>query len=151
MKGAVAMGKPKVKPNYRRRSLRLPDLDHCKRAVLNSLGSPASRRVYEYAIDQFIAWYCSEPRLAFNRIVVARYRMYLESRGLAANTINQQLAAVRRLAHEAADAGLLSPELAAGISRVKGVKQPWVSRRQLVERSTKLRGPATCFWRGHAS
>jgi site-specific recombinase XerD len=92
-------------------------------AVLNSLTSPASRRVYEYAIDQFIAWYCSEPRLAFNRIVVVRYRMYLESRGLAAATINQQLAAVRRLAHEAADAGLLSPELAAGISRAKGVKQ----------------------------
>jgi len=56
-------------------------------------GSPASRCVYEYAIDQFIAWYCSEPRLAFNRIVVVRYRMYLETRGLAANTINQQLAA----------------------------------------------------------
>jgi len=117
------MGKKKIKPNYRRRVLRLPDLDHCKLAVLNSLGSPASRRVYEYAIDQFIAWYCSEPRLAFNRIVVVRYRMHLESRGLAANTINQQLAAVRRLAHEAADSGLLSPELAAGISRVKGVKQ----------------------------
>ena len=117
------MGKQRVKPNYRRRLLRLPDLDHCKRAVLNSLGSPASRRVYEYAIDQFIAWYCSEPRLAFNRIVVVRYRLYLEARHLAANTINQQLAAVRRLAHEAADAGLLSPELAAGISRVKGVKQ----------------------------
>jgi hypothetical protein len=80
-------------------------------------------RVYEYALDQFIAWYCSEPRLAFNRIVVVRYRLYLESRSLAANTINQQLAAVRRLAHEAADSGLLSPELAAGISRVKGVKQ----------------------------
>jgi site-specific recombinase XerD len=117
------MGKQRIKPNYRRRLLRLPDLDHCKRAVLNSLGSPASLRVYEYAIGQFIAWYCSEPRLAFNRIVVVRYRMHLESRGLAANTINQQLAAVRRLAHEAADAGLLSPELAAGISRVKGVKQ----------------------------
>ena len=56
-------------------------------------GSPASRCVYEYAIDQFIAWYCSAPRLAFNRIVVVRYRMYLETRGLAANTINQQLAA----------------------------------------------------------
>jgi hypothetical protein len=84
------MGKQRNKPNYRRRVLRLPDLDHCKLAVLNSLGSPASRRVYEYAIDQFIAWYCSEPRLAFNRIVVVRYRMRLESRGLAANTINQQ-------------------------------------------------------------
>ncbi|HEX8815361.1 MAG TPA: tyrosine-type recombinase/integrase [Terriglobales bacterium] len=91
--------------------------------MLNSLGSPASRRVYEFAIDQFIAWYCSEPRLAFNRIVVMRYRLYLESRHLAANTINQQLAAVRRLAHEASDSGLLSPELAAGISRVRGVKQ----------------------------
>jgi hypothetical protein len=118
---AVAMGKKKVQPNYRRRTLRLPDLDHSKLAVLNSLGSPGSRRVYEFALDQFIAWYCSEPRLAFNRIVVTRYRMYLESRALAANTINQQLAAVRRLAYEAADAGLLSPELAAGISRVKGV------------------------------
>jgi integrase len=116
------MGKQRMKPNYHRRVLRLPDLDHCKLSVLNSLGSPASRRVYEYAIDQFIACYCSEPRLAFNRIVVIRY-MCLASRGLAANTINQQLASVRRLAHEAADSGLLSPELAAGISRVKGVKQ----------------------------
>jgi site-specific recombinase XerD len=132
------MGKQRIKPNYRRRVLRLPDLDHCKLAVLNSLGSPASRRVYEYAIDQFIAWYCSEPRLAFNRIVVVRYRMYLESRHLAA-TINQQLAAVHRLAHEAADSGLLSPELAAGISRVKGVKQlgfrsgNWLSAEQSSE------------------
>jgi hypothetical protein len=70
------MGKQRVKPSYHRRSLRLPDLDHCKRAVLSSLDSAASRRVYEYAIDQFIAWYCSEPRLAFNRIVVMRYRLY---------------------------------------------------------------------------
>lgn len=117
------MGKQKVQPNYRRRTLRLPDLDHCKLAVLNSLDSPGSRRLYQYALDQFIAWYCSEPRLAFNRIVVTRYRVYLESRGLAANTINQQLAAVCRLAYEAGDAGLLSPELAAGIGRVKRVKQ----------------------------
>jgi len=133
------MGKQRCKPNYRRRVLRLPDLDHCKTAVLNSLGSPSSRRVYQYAIEQFVAWYCSEPRLAFSRIVVVRYRMYLESRGLAANTVNQQLAAVRRLAHEAADSGLLSPELAAGISRVKGVKQlgfrfgNWLSAEQSAE------------------
>jgi len=150
------MGKHKVKPNYRRRSLRLPDLDHCKRAVLNSLGSLASRRVYEYAIDQFIAWYCSEPRLAFNRIVVVRYRMHLESRGLAANTINQQLAAVRRLAHEAADAGLLSPELAAGISRVRGVKQlgfragNWLSAAQSAEVLQRASGDGTRAKRDYA-
>jgi len=67
------MGKKRSKPNYRRRVLRLPDLDHCKSAVLNSLGSPASIYLYDYATDSFIAWYCSEPRLAFNRIVVVRY------------------------------------------------------------------------------
>jgi site-specific recombinase XerD len=150
------MGKQRIKPNYRRRLLRLPDLDHCKRAVLNSLGSPASRRVYEYAIDQFIAWYCSEPRLAFNRIVVVRYRMHLESRGLAANTINQQLAAVRRLAHEAADAGLLSPELAAGISRVKGVKQlgfragNWLSAEESSEVLQHAYGPSLRAKRDYA-
>jgi site-specific recombinase XerD len=74
-------------------------------------------------MDQFIAWYCSEPRLALNRTVVLRFRLHLESLGLAAATINQRLAAVRRLAYEAVDSGLLSPELAAGIRRVKGVKQ----------------------------
>jgi hypothetical protein len=115
------MGKKKVQPNYRRRTLRLPDLDHSKLAVLNSLGSPGSRRIYEFALNQFIAWYCSEPRLAFNRIVVTRYRMHLESRGLAAKTINQQLAACV-VWHEVASAGLLNPEkLAARIIRVKRV------------------------------
>ena len=37
--------------------------------------------------------------------------------------INLRLGAVRRLAHEAADCGLLSADLAAGIRRVKGVKK----------------------------
>jgi site-specific recombinase XerC len=39
------------------------------------------------------------------------------------STINLRLAAVRRVAYEAADSGLLSPELAAGIRRVKGVRR----------------------------
>jgi len=111
------------KPIPRKLVLRLPDLDHAKSSVLNSLSSPRSRRNYKFAMEQFIAWYCSEPRLALNRTVVLRFRLHLESLGLAAGTINQRLAAVRRLAYEAADAGLLSPELAAGIRRVKGVKQ----------------------------
>jgi hypothetical protein len=70
------MGRKKAKPNYRRIVLRLPDLDHSKLAVLNSLTSPNSRRVYQHAIEKFIAWYCSEPRLAFNRIVLVRYRIH---------------------------------------------------------------------------
>ena len=89
--------------------LRLPDLDQAKTAVLNSLRSPESQRGYKHAIDEFIAWYCSEPRLSFNKAVVTRYRIHLESRQLAPGTINVRLASVRRLAHEAADSGLLSP------------------------------------------
>src|ERR1039457_3243838 len=118
-----------AKPTNRKRKtapkrvLRLPDLDHAQRTVLSSLGSRDSARAYAYAIDDFIAWYCSEPRLAFGKHVVLRYRIELESRLLAPATINVRLAAVRRLAYEAADSGLLSPELAAGIRRVEGVKQ----------------------------
>jgi len=113
---SVASKPPKTK-------LGLPDLDHSKAAVLDSLRSPESKRGYGHAIDEFISWYCSEPRLSFNKVVVTLFRIFLENRGLAASTINGRLAAVRRLAYEAADAGLLSPELAASIRRVKGPKK----------------------------
>src|SRR5260221_4277719 len=119
----------KHRPTSRRRSsstrsvLRLLDLEHSKTAVLNSLTSQDAQRGYRHAIDEFVDWYCSEPRLAFNRIVVLRYRSHLESRQLAPGTVNLRLGAVRRLAYEAADCGLLSADLAAGIRRVKGVKK----------------------------
>ena len=119
----------KRKPYSRRKRtttksvLRLPDLEHAKAAVLNSLTSLDAQRGYRHAIDEFVDWYCSEPRLALNRIVVLRYRSHLESRQLAPGTVNLRLGAVRRLAYEAADCGLLSADLAAGIRRVKGVKK----------------------------
>ena len=103
--------------SHPRRVLRLLDLEHARTAVLNSLSSPESQRGYRYAIDEFVDWYCSEPRLAFNRIVVLRYRSHLESRRLAPATINLRLGAVRRLAYEAADCGLRSSDLAEGIRR----------------------------------
>jgi site-specific recombinase XerD len=103
--------------------LKLPDLDYSKSSVLNSLPSLNSRRSYEHAIRDFIDWYCSEPRLAFSKTVVTRYRIALEQRKYAPSTINLRLAAVRRLAYEASDCGLLSPDLAAGIRRVKGAKR----------------------------
>lgn len=106
-----------------KRVLRLPDLDFAKSAVLNTLRSSESKRSYRFAIDDFVGWYCSEPRIAFNKTVVLRYRLELESRRLSSSTINLRLAAVRLLAYEAADTGLLSPELAAGIRRVKGAKR----------------------------
>jgi integrase len=70
------------------------------------------------------------------------------------------LAAVRRVAYEATDAGLLSPELAAGIRRVKGVRRigvrlgNWLTPeqgRRLLEATTpssprELRDQAMVAW-----
>jgi site-specific recombinase XerD len=111
------------KSNRLKTKLGLPDLEQAKSAVLISLRSPESQRSYSRSIDDFVLWYCSEPRLSFNKAVVTRYRIHLEDQRLAPGTINVRLAAVRRLAYEAADTGLLSPELAAGIRRVKGSKK----------------------------
>jgi site-specific recombinase XerD len=116
----MAKGKRKRTPKH---VLKLPDLEQSKSAVLNSLTSRSSQRTYDHAISEFIEWYCSEPRLAFNKTVVTRYRISLEQRHYASTTINLRLAAVRRLAYEAADCGLLSADLAAGIRRVKGAKR----------------------------
>src|SRR5881392_185691 len=119
----------KHRPTSRRRRsstrsvLRLLDLEHPKTAVLNSLTSQDAQRGYRHAIDEFVDWYCSEPRLSFSKRVVVRYRMHLETRHLAPGTINLRLGAVRRLAYEASDCGLLSADLAAGIRRVKSVKK----------------------------
>lgn len=82
-----------------------------------------AQRGYRHAIDEFVDWYCSEPRLSFSKTVVLRYRMPLESRNLAPGTVNLRLGALHRLAYEAADCGLLSADLAAGVRRVKGVKK----------------------------
>jgi site-specific recombinase XerD len=106
----------------RKKKLTLSELEQSKASVLTSLGSVQSHRSYNRAIEEFIDWYCSEPRLTLNRKVVLQYRIHLESLALAPATINLHLAAIRRLAYEATDHGLLSPELVAGIQRVKGVK-----------------------------
>jgi len=83
-------------------NLTVPELEQSKISVLATLPSAHSRRTYRYAIERFIDWYCSEPRLGSNRCAAVRYRSYLES---------------------LAESGWLSPELATGIRRVKGVRQ----------------------------
>ena len=85
--------------NQRPRNLTLPELEQSKTSVLNTLGSLQSRRFYQHAMDEFVTWYCSEPRLALNRIVALGYRMHLENIPLAPATINLRLAAIRRLAY----------------------------------------------------
>jgi len=74
------MSKSRKKKRPPKRVLPLPDLEQSKAAVLNSLTSKSGQRTYDRAITDFVDWYCAEPRLAFNRTVVLRYRIYLEQK-----------------------------------------------------------------------
>src|SRR5271157_4425633 len=107
-----------------------------KRLVLDSVSSPITRRVYNLGLDEFFEWYGQEPRPGFTKATVCAWRVALEARGLGAVSINVRITAVRKLAVEAADNGLLAPELASGIARIKGVASKgvrlgnWLSLKQ---------------------
>jgi hypothetical protein len=73
---------PARKPRRPKMRLGLLDLDQSRSAVVNSLRSPEPQRGYRHSMDELIGRYCSEPRLSFNKTVVTRYRIHLESRYL---------------------------------------------------------------------
>src|SRR5256885_8620529 len=102
-----------------------------KAMVLDSVSSPITRRVYNMALDEFIAWFKEAPHPGFSKATVSAWRVSLEARGLGSSSIIIRMSAIRKLAAEAADNGLLDPELAAGISRVKSVKSVGIPNRQL--------------------
>jgi integrase len=112
------------------------DWRRLKALVLDSVSSPITKRVYNLGLDEFFAWYGQEPRPGFTKATVSAWRVALEARGLGAVSINVRITAVRKLAVEAADNGLLTPELANGITRVKGVASKgvrlgnWLSLKQ---------------------
>src|SRR6185436_15269612 len=100
---------------------RAADWLRLKALVLDSVSSPITKRVYNLGLDEFFEWFGREPRSGFNKATVSAWRVALEARGLGSISINVRITAVRKLAVEAADNGLLAPELAAGITRIKGV------------------------------
>src|SRR5258707_13790142 len=108
-----------------------------KTLVLDSVSSPITKRVYNMALDEFLGWFQQAPRPGFTKATVSAWRVSLEeARGLGSSSIIIRMSAIRKLAAEAADNGLLAPELAAGISRVKcantqGIRAGnWLSLRQ---------------------
>jgi len=107
--------------------------------VVNTVRSPQSKRAYKRAVLDFLEWFRASGYDCLNKAVVQQYRVELERSGLASSSINLKLTGVRRLAAEAADNGLLAPELAGGIARVKGVSTRgtrtghWLTRAQVEE------------------
>ena len=77
-----------------------------KRLVLNAVSSPSTRTMYGKALEDFFSWRAEQGNPPFNRAAVQAHRAVLESKGYAPSTINQRLAAVKKLAHEAAANGL---------------------------------------------
>src|SRR6204780_101861 len=85
-----------------------------KALVLDSVSSPITKRVYNMALDEFMAWFRQEPRPGFTNATVSAWRASLEARGLGSSSIIIRMSAIRKLAAEATDNGLIGPEPAAG-------------------------------------
>src|SRR5713226_1516501 len=87
---------------------RAADWRRPKMLVLDSVSSPITKRVYNLGLDEFFEWYGREPRPGFTKATVSAWRVSLEARGLGSISINVRITAVRKLAVEAADNGLLT-------------------------------------------
>jgi site-specific recombinase XerD len=108
-----------------------------KAMVLDSVSSPITRRVYNMALDEFLAWWNAQvPRPGFTKAAVSAWRASLEARKLGSSSIIIRMSAIRKLAVEATDNGMLDPNMAAGILRVKSAKTQgvrmgnWLSLKQ---------------------
>ena len=104
-------------------SPRAAALERTKALALDTLPSTESKRAYGQALDDFFRWCEDAVAEEFTKAVVNSYRASLEARNLSSSTINQRLSAIRKLAMEAADNGLIPPNTATAISRVKGAKR----------------------------
>jgi site-specific recombinase XerC len=125
--------------------------DRLKQLVLDSVSSPITKRVYNMALNEFLVWFKQAPRAGFTKATVSAWRVSLEERKLGSSSIIVRMSAIRKLAAEAADNGILAPELAAGIARVKSAKSVgirtgnWLSARQA---QTLLNAPDVSALRG---
>ena len=124
-----------------------------KSLVVDSVHSRESKRAYSRAVDEFLKWFAAnQPAAGFSKATVQAYRAQLVESGLAPSTVNLRMTAIRRLAAEAADNGLLAPEMASGIARVKGARRQgvrignWLTRAPGRLPAGEWRG---VFWVGH--
>jgi site-specific recombinase XerD len=112
------------------------ELEAIIRLVTDSLSSENSRRAYGKALADFLAWYAAVGKPGLTKATVQRYKTLLQESGLSPATVNQRMSAIRKLAQEAADNGMMEQPAANGIARVKGVKTAgvrvgnWLTREQ---------------------
>jgi len=126
--------------------------DKLKALVLHSVSSPITKRLYNMALNEFLAWFQRAPRPGFTKATVSAWRVSLEDRRLGSSSIIIRMSAIRKLAAEAAENGLARSRSGAGISRGKSAKTlgirtgNWLSQRQgagAAERPGYLDSPGT--------
>jgi len=102
-------------------------LDQIKALVIDGLNSPHSKTAYGHAIDEFMEWYQAQGNPGLTKATVNAYKAHLQQNtDYAPSTINLRLSAIRRLALEAADNGLIAEPQGNGVAKVKGVKSSGV-------------------------
>jgi len=99
--------------------------------VLDTVGSPHSRRNYGKALDDLFAFSAGRP---LTRELLLEYRASIDH--LAASTINVRLSAIRKLVGEAGRLGLVGVEEAANLTDIPNIRQKgtrlgnWLTREQ---------------------
>src|ERR1700729_4622868 len=82
-----------------------------KALVLDSVSAPITKRVYNMALNEFMVWFQQAPRPGFTKATLSAWRVSLEDRGLGSSSIIIRMSAIRKLAAEAADNGLLASRI----------------------------------------
>lgn len=115
------------------------DLKGIIKLVTDGLTSENSRRAYGKALEDFITWYTAQGKPGLTKAMVQEYKTVLQDAGLSPSSVNVRMSAIRKLAQEAAENGLMEQGLANGIARVRGVKSQgvragnWLTREQAQE------------------
>ncbi len=138
--------------------------------VLDGVDSEHTRRAYRRALADFVLWYRTAGRPDLSKAIVQAYKVDLEKgraydaaatartgdlvhlRPQGAASVNLRLSAIRKMAVEASDNGLLPATIAGGIRNVKGARQEgtrsgnWLTREQAQD---LLNAPDLTTLKGH--
>ena len=89
--------------------------------VTNAVTSQHTKRAYGRALTDFMIWYQANGQSGLTKATVQAHVSALRAAGVSASSINQRLTAIRKLALEAADNGMIEHSAAQAISRAEGI------------------------------
>ena len=90
--------------------------------VTNAVTSQHTKRAYTRALTDFMLWYQTNGQSGLTKATVQAHVSALRAQGKSASSINQRLTAIRKLALEAADNGMIDHSVAQAIGRAEGVR-----------------------------